>query len=178
MIALCYKCGYDWNYKGGQRGKENLSCPKCSYRLRADRTLTEDLHTRQETLHDSPLKLHETPEKIHTYIHKKKKLYSPNLLKPIEIKRPIEIIEDVEEEEFELEEIFIDGKACELHNLPATYDSFDRKWVCEKCLEFEIPNAKPHEKNLGIVTYIQKEKSIKVIPLDPLRALKSQMSYI
>lgn len=76
MKCLCYKCGYDWNYKGIQRGKSNLSCPRCSYRLRADKAIIEDLHTKQEKLHDLPLELHKRPEKVHTYIHKKKKLHN------------------------------------------------------------------------------------------------------
>ena len=73
MRALCYKCGYDWNYKGNQRGKDHLSCPKCSYKLVANKVLLEDDPSIQVKLHSSPLELHKKPLKIHTYIHKKEK---------------------------------------------------------------------------------------------------------
>ncbi len=175
MRVLCYKCDHSWNYKGkNTEGKGYITCSGCYYKIRLDRAIVKGL-PEQKLLTKLPSFQRELPKEL----SKIPTTHYPKIdLKPLEIKRPIKIIEDVEEEEVEqVEEIFIDGKACELHRLPATYDSFEMKWVCEKCLEFEIPNAKPYENNLGIVRYIQTEKSIKVIPIDPLRALKNQMNF-
>ena len=65
MRALCYKCNYGWAYGGKQRGKDKMSCPKCSYKLTAGKAIIGDLHSSQEELHTY---IHNIPKKI-TYIH-------------------------------------------------------------------------------------------------------------
>ena len=172
MRMLCYKCDHSWNYKGNSEGKVYVTCPNCIRKVRIDKALIEESF-QQKLLTELPISKGKIPTT--TSFSKEKILLPVKKPKLVEIKETI--MEDVEEEKVEPLEIFIDGKACELHSLPATYDSLDRKWVCEKCLEFETPNAKPYEKNLGIVIYIQKEKSIKIIPRDPIALLRHQEEY-
>ena len=184
MITLCYKCGYKWNYKGKQRGKDNLSCPRCSYRLRFDRVIIEDLdlHTKQKKLHDSSLELYKTPTKIHTYIHKKIKpriIFNLNNLDPEMFGLEKEhtpykkIIESPQTEFIEIEE---GSNLCDVHNLPASYDDLDKIWTCRKCREFETPNARPIIYPSAQINKIQKEK-FKIIPRDPIKLLEHQRSF-
>jgi len=37
MRAKCYKCGWEWNYKG--KSTVNLTCPSCLYKLRVEKAL-------------------------------------------------------------------------------------------------------------------------------------------
>ena len=148
MRALCYKCGYDWNYKGNQRGKSNLSCPRCSYRLSADRTIIEDLHTQQEKLHDLPLELHKKPEIIHTYIHKKKELHNF-----VELEKGIFVNQKIEKQ-------FREGFSLPGRIQEAIYEEEQRQ-------EDSLWNAPVEKPNF----------EIKLIPHDPIKHLEHQKEY-
>lgn len=131
MKAKCYKCNWEWNYKG--KSTKYLTCPKCLYKLNVQKALG---------------KLPNIKEKTPTYL--------PNIPKKTPYKKTIEVPktesvgkldEDLNEEK-SYEELFPEKiiKLCDEHNLPAKYNDYDKKWKCKKCIESEIIINRPYKK--------------------------------
>ena len=153
MRVLCYKCNHSWNYKGrNSEGKGYITCSGCYYKIRLDKALVED-SSEQKLLINSPLKQRELPKKL-SKLSKLPTTHHPKIdLKPLEIKVPteIKIIKDVQEEEIK------------------TVHSFS---------EFHLRVQEMGQGEGPVeIKEIKKDLGMRIIPLDPLRALKSQMSY-
>ena len=155
MKVLCYKCDHSWDYKGkNTEGKRYITCSSCYYKIRLDKAIVED--SSQKKLPTGLLSLpKELPKKLSKIptTH-----YSPIQLRPIEVKRPIEIkiVEDVEEEEIEPQEIKYVNSFSEFHLRAQEMD---------------------HKGNVFKVKEINKDLNIKNIPRDPMALLKHQQEY-
>lgn len=186
MKAICYKCNHSWNFKG--KIKENqryITCSRCYLKIRVDRSIDFSKEETQESLINLPKAPVVKRELPTTY-------YLPPSINFIEVEDGIFVekkiakqFKDAQEEtepnlfqEQEQEIIMeIGSNLCKEHNLPASYDSYEKKWLCNECIKINVPNAKPRTDHLGTVSEVKNNQEIRIIPYDPVKHLGHMKNF-
>jgi len=146
MRMLCYKCNHPWNYEGkNTEEKDNITCPKCMYKLILGKALAEEL-SEQKLLVNLPNKKllpNRLPSNLPNFLPTTNEFERVILAEGMEVlvekrlakqfKEAQEYLDEEIECVIEQEDPIIVTKLCKDHGLPARYDSLEKKWVCEEC---------------------------------------------
>ena len=155
------KCLHEWNYKGSlSDGKDYVTCSICRYKSMLKKAISGKK--------DVPF-----PSK---FTNKSTDLLTDSLTyskeKP-QTEEEEEYDEELDEDKFEeQEELFQEPKRklCSKHNLPANYNNYNKKWLCEECIKSEIKKNITNKKykevtsHLRTVSEIKSDLEIKQIP--------------
>ena len=134
------KCLHEWNYKGNlSDDKDYVTCPICRYKSMLKKAINGKK--------DTPI-YHKSTDLLTDSLTYPKKNNRQTSYKRIIEKPQTEFIEEgiKNEEEFEEQkELFPEKiiKLCNTHNLPAQYNDYEKKWLCNECIESKI------EKNIS-----------------------------
>ena len=155
MLVKCInkKCSHGWDYRGGS--KSYICCPKCSYRFKLQRGIEEHSKTMLTYKHNIPNNMVNIVPK--SPLKPKKNEYVKVITKP-----KTETIEEFKPV----------TNLCEKHKLSARYDSYEKKWVCQKCIKERIDEAVKKSgikvtrstDHLGMVREVREEIVVTQIP--------------
>lgn len=156
MKALCYKCNHSWNHKGKIIvDKKYITCPRCYYKIRVDKTLDFSTEEHQNLL-TNQVKLPSLPNKLPT-TH-----YSAPMAQPIEASSKFVEIRDPKDNF-----LYHDKKI--LKQFREVLDE-------EEIEETPLPGIEEQEPTIRILP--PKFEIIRVIPYDnPIKQLKHQKDY-
>ena len=178
------KCNHIWDYRG--KSKSYICCPKCSYRFKIQRGIEEYSKTMLTYSHNIPNNIVNIVKEELLFervilnegmeVLVEKRIAKQFKESPEDLDEEIECVMDEEESE-EMPTIAV--KICEYHGLPARYDSFEKKWVCEECNPIPINKRyKLVTDNLWIVKKIKKDIDIRILPAKtPLEIIEYQRSF-
>jgi len=161
------KCLHEWDYRG--QSNNYISCPICHFKFKIQRAINNMLNI--------PLNI---PTNIPTNI-------PSNIPSNIPIKRVFinkitpEMFDSNDNEEFEEQEELSPEpikKLCSKHNLPARYNDYDKKWICNECDNLPLlRNVKEVTSHLGTAKEIKSDVEITGLSYDPIKHLEHQMSF-
>ncbi len=148
------KCLHRWNYKGtATDDKQYITCPKCHYKsmfgkVRINKTNSHSKYSLTHSLTHSQ----GIPDIPHNNIEFEQVKFNDGLYYSVE-KSMAQKFKEIDVPEFKKiiespQTDFIEGTPtltysddpiprnfCEKHKLPATYDSYFKKWICNECSE-------------------------------------------